>query len=77
MLILVIVRDHSAYVLRPHTIPNSPVRGIHRCPTGKAKVIPGGTTTGNKGHTTQMNTMQIRFATTTKIINTTKISETM
>jgi hypothetical protein len=47
MLIFVIVRDHSAYVLRPHTIPNSPVRGIHRCPTGKAKVIPGGTTGTN------------------------------
>jgi hypothetical protein len=46
MLILVIVTDHSAYVLPPH----SPVRGIHRMPTGRIKVIPAGTTSGQEGN---------------------------
>jgi hypothetical protein len=46
MLIFDVVRDHSVYVLSPH----SQVRGIHRMPTGRNKVIPAGTTSRQEGN---------------------------
>jgi hypothetical protein len=46
MLIFDVVRDHSVYVLPPH----SPVRSIHRMPTDRIRVIPAGTTSRQEGN---------------------------